>query len=86
MGGKTGASRFGQGVKESTDPISPLQYVSERLKARPSQIAIAWPLRKSPGDAADSRYHQGQSALIELDDALMEEMARLSKSFPAEAA
>jgi aryl-alcohol dehydrogenase-like predicted oxidoreductase len=92
MGGKTGASRFGQGVKESTDPIPPLQYLSERLKARPSQIAIAWLLRKSPvmlpipGTSKVKHLEENASAaLIELDDALMEELDRLSKSAPAEA-
>ena len=98
MGGKTGASRFGHGVKESTGPIptfplatgnlvkpgTPLQHISERLKARPSQIAIAWLLRKSPvmlpipGTSKVKHLEENASAaLIKLDDALMEELDRL---------
>jgi aryl-alcohol dehydrogenase-like predicted oxidoreductase len=75
------------------NPGTPLQYISERLKARPSQIAIAWLLRKSPvmlpipGTSKVKHLEENASAaLIKLDDALMGELDRLSKSAPAEAA
>ena len=74
-------------------PGTPLQFISERLKARPSQIAIAWLLRKSPmmlpipGTSKVKHLEENTSAaLINLDDALMEELDRLSKSAHAEAA
>ena len=72
---------------------TPLQYISEQLKVRPSQIAIAWLLRKSPvmlpipGTSNVKHLEENTSAaLIRLDDALMEELDRLSKSAHAEAA
>jgi pyridoxine 4-dehydrogenase len=72
---------------------TPLQFISERLKAQPSQIAIAWLLRKSPvmlpipGTSKVKHLEENTSAvLIKLDDALMEELDRLSKSAHAEAA
>jgi len=68
-------------------------YISERLNARPSQIAIAWLLRKSPvmlpipGTSKVKHLEENASAaLIKLDDALIEELDRLSKSARAEAA
>ena len=74
-------------------PGTPLQYISERLNARPSQIAIAWLLRKSPvmlpipGTSKVKHLEENASAaLIKLDDALIEELDRLSKSARAEAA
>ena len=74
-------------------PGTPLQFISERLKAQPSQIAIAWLLRKSPvmlpipGTSKVKHLEENTSAaLIKLDDALMEELDRLSKSAHAEAA
>jgi pyridoxine 4-dehydrogenase len=75
-------------------PGTPLKHISERLKARPSQIAIAWLLRKSPvmlpipGTSKVKHLEENASAaLLKLDDALMEELDRLSKGGePAEAA
>lgn len=74
-------------------PGTPLQFISQRLKARPSQIAIAWLLRKSavvlpiPGTSKVKHLEENTSAaVIKLDDALMEELDRLSKSAHADAA
>jgi pyridoxine 4-dehydrogenase len=74
-------------------PGTPLQFISERLKVRPSQIAIAWLLRKSPvmlpipGTSKVKHLEENTSAaLIKLDDATMEELDRLSKSAHSEAA
>ncbi len=74
-------------------PGSPLQHISERLKARPSQIAIAWLLKKSPlmlpipGTSKVKHLEENASAaLIDLDDALMEELDRFSKGATTEAA
>jgi aryl-alcohol dehydrogenase-like predicted oxidoreductase len=74
-------------------PGTPLQFISKRLKARPSQIAIAWLLRKSPvmlpipGTSKVKHLEENTSAaLIKLDDAIMEELDRLSKSAHSEAA
>ena len=74
-------------------PGTPLQFISKRLMARPSQIAIAWLLRKSPvmlpipGTSKVKHLEENTSAaLIKLDDPFMEELDRLSKSAHAEAA
>lgn len=74
-------------------PGTPLHSVSERLNARPSQIAIAWLLRKSPvmlpipGTSKVNHLEENASAaLIELDDPLMEELDQLSTTPPAVAA
>lgn len=74
-------------------PGTPLQFISQRLKVHPSQIAIAWLLRKSsvmlpiPGTSTIKHLEENASAaLIKLDDELMEELDRLSKSAHAEAA
>jgi pyridoxine 4-dehydrogenase len=74
-------------------PGSPLQDISKRLKARPSQIAIAWLLRKSPvmlpipGTSKVKHLEENASAaLIDLDDALMDELDRLSRGATTEAA
>ena len=74
-------------------PGSPLQDISERLKARPSQIAIAWLLRKSPvvlaipGTSKVKHLEENASAaLIDLDDAVMAELDRLFKGATTEAA
>ena len=74
-------------------PGTPLQFISKRLKVRPSQIALAWLLSKSPvmlpipGTSKVKHLEENTSAaLINLDDALMEELDRLSKTAHSEAA
>ena len=72
-------------------PGSPLQRVAERLGARPSQVAVAWLLKKSPvmlpipGTSKVKHLEENVSgALLELDDSLMQELERVS--MPAKAA
>lgn len=74
-------------------PGTPLQFISKRLKARPSQIALAWLLSKSPvmlpipGTSKVKHLEENTpAALINLDDALMDELDRLSKTAHSEAA
>jgi hypothetical protein len=62
MGGKTGASRFGQGVKESTDPIPPLQLSLGATKGPTLSNRNRLAAEEISGDAADSRYLKGQTS------------------------
>lgn len=66
-------------------PGSPLRSVAERLKAQPSQVAIAWLLRKSPvmlpipGTSKVKHLKENCSAaLLKLDASSMEDLGRLS--------
>lgn len=72
---------------------TPLQRISERLKVQPSQIAIAWLLRKSPlmlpipGTSKVKHLEENTSAaFVDLDDSVMEELDQLSNTAPATAA
>jgi aryl-alcohol dehydrogenase-like predicted oxidoreductase len=72
-------------------PDSPLNQASERLGARPSQVAIAWLLRKSPvvmpipGTSRVKHLEENVSGtILELDDSLMQSLERISA--PAKAA
>lgn len=72
-------------------PDSPLNQASERLGARPSQVAIAWLLRKSPvvmpipGTSKVKHLEENVSGtILELDDSLMQSLERISA--PAKAA
>jgi aryl-alcohol dehydrogenase-like predicted oxidoreductase len=75
-------------------PDSPLQRAAERLGTQPAQIAIAWLLRKSPvmlpipGSSKLKHLEENISAaLLELDDSVMEELERVSRTTsPAKAA
>lgn len=76
-------------------PGSPLQRISERLGALPSQVAIAWLLRKSPvmlpipgTTQAKHLEEDAGGALLELDNSLMQELERLASTTgpPARAA
>lgn len=67
-----------------TKPDSPLQRISERLNAKPAQIAIAWLLRKSPamlpipGTSKVKHLEENTSAaLLDLDESIMEELERV---------
>ncbi len=66
---------------------SPLQRTAERIGALPSQIAIAWLLRKSPvmlpipGTSKVKHLEENTAAaLLELDDSVMEELDRITRS------
>jgi len=63
------------------DPGSPLAPWAEQLGAQPAQIALAWLLRKSPvmlvipGTSQVKHLEENTAAaLLELDDAMMEEL------------
>jgi aryl-alcohol dehydrogenase-like predicted oxidoreductase len=67
-------------------PGGPLQRVAEQLGALPSQIAIAWLLRKSPvmlpipGTSKVKHLEENTSAaLVELDDSVMKELEQLTR-------
>jgi aryl-alcohol dehydrogenase-like predicted oxidoreductase len=67
-------------------PGGPLQHVAERLGALPSQIAIAWLLKKSPvmlpipGTSNVKHLEENTSAaLVELDDSVIEQLERLTR-------
>ena len=62
----------------------PLTRTAKRLKVQPSQIALAWLLRKSavmlpiPGTSKVKHLEENTAAaLIELDDSTREELERL---------
>ncbi len=66
-------------------PGSPLQRIADRLGAQPSQVAVAWLLRKSPvmlpipGTSSVKHLEENAAgALIQLDDSTMEELGRLT--------
>jgi pyridoxine 4-dehydrogenase len=68
-------------------PDSSLVHVAERLAAQPSQMALAWLLKKSPvmlpipGTSQVSHLEENTAAaLLELDDATMRELDRLKIS------
>jgi aryl-alcohol dehydrogenase-like predicted oxidoreductase len=67
-------------------PGGPLQRVAGRLGALPSQIAIAWLLKKSPimlpipGTSKVKHLEENTSAaLVELDDSVMKELEQLTR-------
>ena len=43
-------------------PGGPLQRIADDHHATPSQLALAWLLKRSPGDAADSRHVEGRAS------------------------
>ena len=64
----------------------PLMRAAKRLNAQPSQIALAWLLRKSPvmlpipGTSKVKHLDENTAAaLIQLDDATTQELERLGK-------
>src|SRR5713101_8478595 len=68
-------------------PGGPLALAAERIGALPSQVAIAWLLRRSPvmlpipGTSKVQHLEENTSAaLIELDDSTMQDLERLGKS------
>ncbi len=68
-------------------PGSPLQRAAERIGAQPSQVAIAWLLKKSPvmlpipGTSKVKHIEQNAAAaLIELDDSTVQELERISEA------
>jgi len=65
-------------------PGSPLQRVAEQLGARPSQVALAWLLRKSPvmlpipGTSKVKHLEENTAAaLLEVDDSIMRQLESL---------
>jgi pyridoxine 4-dehydrogenase len=65
-------------------PDSPLQRAAEKLGALPSQVALAWLLRKSPvmlpipGTSKVKHLEENTAAaLLELSDSIMKELERL---------
>lgn len=65
-------------------PGGPVARAAERLGAQPSQVALAWLLRKSPvvlpipGTSKVAHLESNtEAALLELDEALMEELAEV---------
>jgi aryl-alcohol dehydrogenase-like predicted oxidoreductase len=73
-------------------PGGPLARTAERLGAQPSQVALAWLLRKSPvmlpipGTSKVAHLEENvAAALLELDDATMEELDRNSQAITARA-
>lgn len=67
-------------------PGSLLQNLAERLGAQPSQIALAWLLRKSPvmlpipGTSSVKHLEENMSAaLLELDDSVVDELDRSTR-------
>ena len=65
-------------------PGGPLQRMAERLDARPSQIAIAWLLKKSPvmlpipGTSKVKHLEENVAAAeLELDESMMDELDQL---------
>ena len=66
-------------------PGSPLQRIAEQLGARPSQVAIAWLLKKSPvmlpipGTSKVKHLEENTSAAqLELNDSIMKELEKIS--------
>jgi len=64
---------------------SPLESAARQLGATPGQIALAWLLKKSPvmlpipgTSSVDHLESNAQSALLHLDDHLMEKLGRLT--------
>jgi len=69
---------------ELTKHAGPLARAAKRLKVQPSQVALAWLLRKStvmlpiPGTSKVKHLEENTAAaLIELDDSITEELERL---------
>ncbi|HEY6328102.1 MAG TPA: aldo/keto reductase [Blastocatellia bacterium] len=65
----------------------PLARISERLKAQPSQIALAWLLKKSPvilpipGTSSVRHLEENTAAaVVRLDDATMKELDRITSA------
>jgi pyridoxine 4-dehydrogenase len=66
-------------------PGSPLEKIAQRAHAQPSQVALAWLLKKSPvmlpipGTSSVKHLEENtEAALVELDAAAMEELDKLS--------
>jgi len=75
---------FPLAVGELAKHAGPLTRAAKHLKAQPSQIALAWLLRKSPvmlpipGTSKVKHLEENTAAaLIKLDDSTMEELERL---------
>ncbi|MDB5171774.1 MAG: Pyridoxine 4-dehydrogenase [Phycisphaerales bacterium] len=75
---------FPLAVGDLAKPGGPLAPIAQRLKVLPSQVAIAWLLKKSPvmlpipGTSKVKHLEENTAAaLIELDDATMEQLERL---------
>ncbi|HWE95169.1 MAG TPA: aldo/keto reductase [Tepidisphaeraceae bacterium] len=76
---------FPLAVGELARPGSPLARIAEQLHALPSQVAVAWLLRKSPvmlpipGTSSVKHLEENTAAaLIELDDSVMQELDKLA--------
>jgi pyridoxine 4-dehydrogenase len=72
-------------------PGSPLKRAADRLGAQPSQVAVAWLLKKSPvmmpipGTSKVKHLEENVAgALLQLDDSVMQDLERIST--PAKAA
>jgi pyridoxine 4-dehydrogenase len=72
---------FPLGAGDLTAPGGPLAHWAERLGVQPAQVALAWLLHKSPamlpipGTSRVRHLEENTAAaLLELDDALMEEL------------
>jgi pyridoxine 4-dehydrogenase len=75
---------FPLAVGDLAKPGGPLAPIAQRLNVLPSQVAIAWLLKKSPvmlpipGTSKVKHLEENTAAaLIELDDATMEQLERL---------
>jgi pyridoxine 4-dehydrogenase len=75
---------FPLGTGELAKHAGPLTRAAKRLKAQPSQVALAWLLQKSPvmlpipGTSKVKHLEENTSAaLIELDDSIREELEQL---------
>lgn len=69
-------------------PGGPLDRVAKLMNAQPSQLALAWLLKKSPvmlpipGTSKLKHLKENaEAALLELDDSIMEELERESESY-----
>jgi pyridoxine 4-dehydrogenase len=75
---------FPLAVGDLAKPGGPLAPIAQRLNVLPSQVAVAWLLKKSPvmlpipGTSKVKHLEENTAAaLIELDDATMEQLERL---------